>query len=362
VLDAPSTSALNRALDEVLASCALPSLSLNVRVGGWEAYHRTIGLARRVPPRPALEDQPYDLASLTKALATSPVVASLIEKGALALDSAVADFLPEVDPRVRLDHLLDHTSGFPKWNALYAESDAAWGLRETRELMIRIARQTPLRAAPGTAHVYTDIGFLVLLALIEEVSGQPFERLFADRVLSPAGVDELRWGWPMAAATERCPVRGALVEGTVHDLNCAALGGVSTHAGLFGPARAVARLAQRLLDAATDPGAEPGLPGRTLAALWRRRGLGSHTGGWDTVTRGGYTSTGAYFPDDAVGHLGYTGTSLWIVPSRQTVVVLLTNRVHETDELDGIRRARPRIHDAVARALGWAPPSPVSQE
>jgi serine-type D-Ala-D-Ala carboxypeptidase len=344
---------LEAAVDAVLAETRIPSLSLAVMVGGWEAFHRTRGLARRDPPRPAREDQPYDLASLTKPLVGATLVASLLEEGRIDLDMPVADVLPEVDGRITLAHLLTHTSGLPRWNAFYADPDTAWGLRETREAILQAARRTRVEATPGTRHAYTDVGFLVLLSFLETLTGQPLDVLFRERVLVPAGVDELRWGWPNAAATERCPVRGVLVEGTVHDLNAAALGGVSTHAGLFAPARAVARLSQRLLDAVEHPDREPRLPGRSLARLWHLRGVGSHAGGWDTPSRDGYTSTGAHFPDDAVGHLGYTGTSLWLVPSRRTIVVLLTNRIHPEDDLSEIRAVRPRLHDAVAEALGW---------
>jgi len=350
-----SLSAVNALRDEVDAivnDTSIPSISLNVTVGGWEAFHHTAGLARTDPARPAREDQPYDLASLTKALAGSTVVASLIEEGLLDLHMAVADVLPEVDRRVTLAHLLTHSSGLPRWNAFYADPETAWGLDETRRQVLMAARRTPLQAEPGTRHAYTDVGFLQLLALVEEVTGQRFDQAFHERVLVPAGVHELRWGWPGAAATEACAYRGFVVEGTVHDLNCAALGGISTHAGLFAPARAVGRLAQQLLRAVQHPD-DSALPGATLGRLWTLRGAGSHVGGWDTPSRGSYTSTGAHFPDDSVGHLGYTGTSLWIAPSRDTVVVLLTNRVHPTDTLEDIRAVRPRLHDAVAHALGW---------
>ena len=350
-----SLSAVNALRDEVeaiVAETSIPSVSLNVTVGGWEAFHYTVGLARTEPQRPALEDQPYDLASLTKALAGSTVIASLVEEGRLDLEMSIADVLPEVDPRITLAHLLTHSSGLPKWNAFYSEPDTAWGLDETRSRILMAARKTRVEAVPGTRHAYTDVGFLVLLALVEEVTGMRFDQVFHERVLIPSGVHELRWGWPRAAATESCAYRGHVVEGTVHDLNCAALGGISTHAGLFAPARAVGRLAQQLLRAVQHPD-DSHLPGRTLGRLWTLRGAGSHVGGWDTPSRGSYTSTGRFFPDDAVGHLGYTGTSLWVAPSRDTIVVLLTNRVHPTDHLDDIRAVRPRLHDAVARALGW---------
>lgn len=355
MISASRVRALELSVQQACGRHRIASISLNVRTGGAEAFHLTCGLARRSPPRQAAQDQPYDLASLTKALAGSTVAASLVHEGLLDPSAPVSEHLPQIDPRITLQHLLDHTSGLPKWNALYADHETAWGLHATRQAMLDAACRTPLEAPPGERHVYTDIGYLVLLRLIEAVTGRPFDQLFAERVLEPAGIHDLRWGWPMAAATERCPVRGALIEGTVHDLNCAALGGVSTHAGLFGTARSVSLLAQRLLDATASPSAHARLPGAVLAAWWARRGLGSHTGGWDTVSRGSYTSTGACFPDDAVGHLGYTGTSLWISPSRQTIVTLLTNRIHERDDLTGIRAVRPELHDAVALALGWSP-------
>lgn len=349
----PDARALCDEVDAIVKETSIPSVSLCVRAEGREVFHHTTGLARIMPERPALVDQPYDLASLTKALAGSTVTAALIERGDLSVDLRIADVLPSVDRRITLAHLLTHSSGLPKWNAFYEGPDTAWGLATTREQILTAACATPVENPPGATHVYTDVGFLVLLALLETVGGARIDTLFQDLVSGPAGLTDLRWGWPRAAATERCPERGFVVEGTVHDLNCAALGGASTHAGLFGSARSVGALGQALLDAVTDPIAHPELPGRTLATLWTLPGAGSHVGGWDTPTRGGYTSTGAHFPDDAVGHLGYTGTSLWITPSRRAVVVLLTNRIHPIDELDAIRAARPRIHDAVARFLGW---------
>lgn len=344
---------LSKSIQELAAHHRISSLSVNVRVDGREVFHLSHGLARRSPPRPALDDQPYDLASLTKALAGSIVTASMIDEGLLRDETPVSALLPEVDPRITLRHLLDHSSGLPKWNNFYEGARTAWGVASTRAGILTRACQTPIQAPPGTRHVYTDIGFLVLLRLLEHVGGEPFDRLFAQRVLKPAGLTDLRWGWPMAAATEACPVRGTLIEGTVHDLNCAALGGISTHAGLFAPARAVSALAQALLDAALHPPSHPALPGSVLGRWWRERGPGSHTGGWDTVSRGSYTSTGHHVPDDAVGHLGYTGTSVWIVPSKRTILTLLTNRIHPRDELAGIRAARPAIHDAIAQTLGW---------
>jgi CubicO group peptidase (beta-lactamase class C family) len=218
--------------------------------------------------------------------------------------------------------------------------------------LLQSARRTPLQAEPGARHCYSDLGFLVLLQVLEAASGRSFEALFRERVVKPSGVTDFRWGWPGAAATESCPVRQILVEGTVHDLNCASLGGVSSHAGLFGTARSVAALAEQLMFAAAAPANHPDLPGHAISTLWNLEGPGSHRGGWDSRSDV-YTSTGRFFPPDTVGHLGYTGTSVWIAPSRRTVVAFLTNRVHPIDDKEPIRAIRPQIHDAVALALGW---------
>ncbi len=344
-------------LDEVLRTTmrahGLPSVSLCVRVDGREVFHATHGLARRAPDRRAAEDQPYDLASLTKALVTAPVTAALVAARRLRWEQPVGEIVPDVDPRITVAHLLCHAAGYPAWRPLYAETIDAWGLAETRRALLRAARATPLQSAPGEAHCYSDLGFLVLLELIESVGEAPLDVLFREHVLEPAAVEDLQWGWPCAAATEDCPIRGAVVEGTVHDLNCAALGGVSTHAGLFGPARAVALLAERLMLAALGDPRAAALPGRALRRQWTLTGPGTHRGGWDTPSPQGYTSVGRFFPRDALGHLGYTGTSVWVVPTRRTTVALLTNRIHPHDDLTGIRAARPTVHDAVAQALGW---------
>jgi len=339
------------ALRDLVAAGEIPSAAMSVRVDGEEVLAASFGLARRQPARQIAPDQPYDLASVTKCLVGASVAASLVANGRLSLDLPVAERIPQVDPRITLRHLLHHTSGLPAWNDFYERIPRAWGTHDARRQILANAASTSVQTEPGKRHCYTDIGFLVLTDLLERAGGAPLETLFEERIMRPAGVHDLRWGWPRAAATEDCPVRGHVIEGSVHDLNCAAMGGVSAHAGLFGTAGAVADLGQAFLDAVL--GKDNGLPGSTLAGFWSTTsGLGSHRLGFDSISDG-YTSTGHWFPSDTVGHLGYTGTSLWITPFRRTVVALLTNRVHPTDKKKAIRKARPIIHDAVASALGW---------
>lgn len=324
-------------------------MQVSVWRDGVPLAEHTVGRARIAPPETATDRTPYDLASVTKPFAGGLVAAALLADGRLDLDAPVRETLPEIDPRVTARHLLDHSSGLPAWAPLYdAVERAQWGTPAARQAILAAARRTPLVAAPGTTSIYSDLGFLVLCALLEAKGGARIDALLSERVLAPAGVD-LRWGWPGAAATEDCPVRGDVVQGEVHDLNAFAMGGVSTHAGLFGTAHEVARLGAKLLAAVGGGGSLP-----DCRVLWDWRGPGSHRLGWDGVSAGGYTSTGASWPSDGVGHLGYTGTSVWLAPARGVAVAVCTNRVHPFDEKAAIRAARPRIHDAVAADLGWS--------
>lgn len=359
MIDAPCTRPL---LDRAVADGPIPGVSLAVHLAGRPVLRHAGGLARREPARTVTQHTPFDLASLTKALAGAPVAASLVAGGVLDPDAPVAEHLPDVDPAVTLRHLLDHTSGLPAWAPLYARA-AFPGTAAARRTILDAARQTPLEADPGTRAIYSDLGFLVLLDLLEKATGTPFRELFDLLVRRPARARGLTWGHPDAAATEQCPVRGHLVEGEVHDLNTAAMGGVSTHAGLFGTADAVAALSDVLL----DPSGVLGATARTLRDLWATPSVGTHRGGWDTPSPEGYTSAGPALsarPGGAVGHLGYTGTSLWCVPEEGLVVVLLSNRVHPRDDeasKQAIRALRPAVHDAVVADLvdaGRLTPSP----
>jgi CubicO group peptidase (beta-lactamase class C family) len=327
----------------------IPGVAVSVWWDGAEVFCDAAGYASVEPTLvPCLSSTAFDLASLTKALVGATVTASLLASGALRLDAPVRRWFPSFDPRARVAHLLDHSSGLPPWRALWP--DRPWGTNDVRSMIIEDAASTPTSAAPGDRHAYSDLGFLTLLGVVERAGGDRIDALFHDRIAKPCGLIDLSWGWPEAAATERCPVRGAVVRGTVHDLNCAAMGGVSSHAGLFGTASAVARLADLLRQAAS--GAPSPLPGPTLATMWAHRGPGSHRLGFDSPTPGG--STGDAWPPDSVGHLGYTGTSVWIAPSRGVTVALLTNRVHPIDgDRAPIQDLRRRVHRAVAHDFGW---------
>lgn len=313
----------------------------------------------RPRPRPVFAETPWDLASLTKVLCTASLMMSLHEKGILTLEMPLRRWIPELPETLTAAHCLSHSSGLPPWRPLYASHlHAAVGTTGVREAILRAAVATPPIAAPGLHYAYSDLGILLLTKAIEAAAGDRIDHLWERYVRGPSGVD-LRWGWPGAAATEDCPLRAAVQEGHVHDLNAWAMGGISGHAGLFGPVEAVGELAAEWLRGWLGRGRiwKQG----TLQRFWSEGGAGSHRLGWDRPTPPN-SSAGPRWPADGVGHLGFTGCSIWMAPRQEVIVVLLSNRVHPVVEggsvpgQDGprtkaFRSLRPAVHTAVLQSL-----------
>jgi CubicO group peptidase (beta-lactamase class C family) len=350
---------LRRAVDDGV----VPGAALCVGTRDGQRWSSALGCAELRPlRRPVAPGLAWDLASLTKVLCTTSVAMRLVEEGRLDLDRPVCAWVPEAPPGVTAAHLLQHGSGLPAWGPLHERVDAAglaWGSPAARASMVEAALAPGLEAAPGQRHRYSDLGFLLLGAVLEAVGGERIDRLFERLVRRHSGAD-LRWGWPGAAATEDCPRRGRVLVGEVHDLNAAAMGGLAPHAGLFGTPEAVAAHGLWLLRAWDGVG--EGLSAGTVRRFWSSVGPGSHRLGWDGVTPGG-SSAGPRWPLDGVGHLAFTGCSLWIAPRQGAVVALCTNRVHPVIEggavpsapvsprLAAFKRLRPAVHTAVVAGL-----------
>jgi CubicO group peptidase (beta-lactamase class C family) len=330
--------------------------ALVVRTGDRVLHESVAGAAEIVPRwRPARADTAWDLASLTKVLAATPLALQLVDD----LDRPIAEVLADAPADVTWRHCLHHTTGLAAWAPLY-ETEAVWGAPTTRDRILRAARTSAPEARPGTRALYSDLGFLLLTAALERLGGDRLDRLFERHVRVPGGFD-LRWGWPDAAATEDCPVRRRVVVGEVHDLNAAALGGLSGHAGLFGSAREVAAAAAWQLRA--FHGADEGLRSDRVREAWTATSLGSHRLGWDGVTPG-VSSAGPRWDADGVGHTGFTGCSIWVAPRRRLVVAFLANRVHPLVEggsvpyapisprYQAFKELRPELHTRILDALG----------
>lgn len=313
----------------------------------------------------ASEDTIYDLASLTKVLATTPLALELVLEGRLRLEDPVSRYIPawkgEDRQAVTIRHLLDHSSGLPAHRRYFERM-------EGREALAQAIAAEPLEYAPGSRSVYSDPGFILLGFAIEAAGRAPLDTQFDQWRTQQLGSDvPLRYqpppAWmPRIAPTEQDAWRGRLLRGEVHDENAACLGGVAAHAGLFGTAAAVGAAARWWLRAI---GNDVDRPPDGLCALARRfvapTGVpgSSRALGWDTMRP--TSSCGTRLSSAAFGHTGFTGTSLWIDPGWRSgrepdappglYVVLLSNRVHpsrEGDRMTGVRRA---LHDAVAGDL-----------
>ena len=327
---------------------AFPAASIDVgRVGGplWqEAFGRLTYDSDA--PLTTLETW-FDLASLTKVIATVPLTMRLVQRHVVSLDEPISRWLDgwtrDERSRITLRHLLDHSSGLPALAPL-------WQKARGRAAFANAIAEVPLDYAPGSRSVYSDLGFILLGFILENAAGAPLDRQFAG---SPAAAEAVRYLpeaalRPRLAPTEESPERGR-VHGEVHDDNAAALGGVAAHAGLFGTAGAVAaygRLVLRTLREPTDLGSPDLL--RAFTAKSRVPGS-SRALGWDTMLP--TSSCGTRMSPRAFGHTGFTGTSLWIDPDRDLYVVLLTNRVHPTRENEQLRQLRPSLHDAIVDAI-----------
>jgi CubicO group peptidase (beta-lactamase class C family) len=303
-------------------------------------------------------DTVYDLASLTKVIATATVAMRLIEDGTLQLEAPVGSYLPRWSgpdrDGVAIRDLLEHASGLPGWVPMYREAKG-------RRAMLETICRWPLAYEPRTGSVYSDVGFILLGLILETCGGAPLDRLFTSAVAAVcggAGAGRLTFlppaSWqPVIAPCRLDDDRGPIGRGDVDDTNAWALGGVAGHAGLFGTAPAVGTFARSVLRALRGESAAEGrlADPHLLRRFATRSGVpgSSRALAWDTMRP--TSSCGTRLSPGAIGHTGFTGTSLWIDPDANRYVVLLSNRVHPratgNEEIQTVRRA---LHDAVMDA------------
>jgi CubicO group peptidase (beta-lactamase class C family) len=282
-------------------------------------------------------DTLFDLASVTKAIATTTMAMILYERGLLELEAPVSGTIPEFltdDERrhaVTFRMLLAHSSGLPAYEKLFLKT-------QSRDQLLQAAFTTPLTADPGTRAEYSDIGFIVLGVALERIAAESLDAFCQREIFGPLGMAKTTFNPPQAlsgkipptadgregrnSATAHSTFRNRIVQGEVQDENANVLGGVAAHAGLFSTAEDVARFAHMML-----AGGNSILRPETIALFTRREASPSgtsHALGWDTPSVP--SQSGRYFGPRSYGHLGYTGTSLWIDPDRQLSITLLTNR------------------------------------
>jgi CubicO group peptidase (beta-lactamase class C family) len=359
----PDWHAVTAYLDSAVAAGAAPGAVLGVSVGGRRFFYGTGRLGRDDATRPD-SGTIYDLASVTKVVALTTLAMMAVDEGRLDLEAPIQRYVPEFrgrdKERVTVRHLLTHSSGLPPFRLLYKET-------ATREEALALTDATALDTVPGAREAYSDLGIIVLTQAVERLFGGRIDTLFAERVAGPLGLTSTRYlppaSWiPRIAPTEDDPWRGRVLRGEVHDENTARLGGVSGHAGLFGDALDLVRFGEWIAAGLARPGATlhlaraiapaPPPPPRSLAAFAGRQDLvagSSRALGWDTPS--GVSSGGSHIARTSIGHTGFTGTSIWIDPTRGLVIVLLSNRVHPTRANDRWGPVRGHVADLVFAAL-----------
>lgn len=364
----------NKLLEKILAAAVKGGIFSGVAVAIFQGAGKSrqkkflwAGTTGYQSREPVNEDLFFDLASLTKPLATLPALLVLMAEGKINLAMKLADLLgcpvPADKKKISLRDLLSHAGGFPAYLPFYQQLGDGRG-KISRDDLLAAILATPLITAPATRSRYSDLGFMLAGFIVENQSGRKLDHFFRDKILNPLGLaDQLFFisGQPgekrKFAASEFCHWRQRVIQGEVSDENCAAMGGVAGHAGLFGNLSGVGRMTEFLADLwwGADNEFAKIIPLKTaeLAAIFTRRSeLENSTWalGLDTPSPLN-SSAGKLLDPDAVGHLGFTGTSFWLDPRRRLSVIILSNRVHPCRSNEKIKKFRPLFHDAVVREL-----------
>ena len=359
-----ATAELDRAVQDGIATGVYPGAVVVV------GRHDTVLVARGYghftwsssSPVPSPDSTLYDLASLTKVVATTPAAMRLFEAGRLHPSDPVQRYLQEFigagKDAVTIAHLLTHTSGmraFLPLNTLAPSADSAR----------RLVLAEPLRWPPGQRVEYSDLNALLLAWIVERVSGRSLEEYVQAEVMTPLGMPQTRFRLPRSSWARTAPVgnwRGTPVSGTVHDQNAARLGGAAGHAGLFSTGRDLAQFAQFLLNEGRAHDCRVVLQPSTVLLL-RRRVSGNRAFGFELRDTTTANDAGLRLSPAAFGHTGFTGTSLWIDPELDLFVIVLTNRVYApraSRSITRLKAVRGRVADAAAELVQGALPVSVA--
>lgn len=371
-------SAVDVVLEEAVRDGTFPGAVVLVRQGGEVVYRKAHGYRSLEPERtPLSEETVFDLASLTKPLATTVALMCFVAEKKIRLDDRISRFFPNFGTcgkmATTIRQLLSHSSGLPACRPYYEELRAqkqkvsrlaTLGSQSARDFIYAQIQREKAEYEPGARALYSDLGFMLLGALIEDMSGTSLDQYCWNKIYRPLGLQAIGFiniemlrqkkyetATEMIAPTERCPWRKRILCGEVHDDNAYAMGGVAGHAGLFAPIDEVDRLVSTLVEC--HAGAHPFLPADVVRDFWTVNTAvpdSTWACGWDTPSPQG-SSAGEFFSSRSIGHLGFTGTSVWIDLERNIHIIMLSNRVHPRRENQKITAFRPILHNAVMKTL-----------
>lgn len=351
-------------MNQAIADQIFPGAVLLISKDEDIVFHQSFGRANIETGKKMRPDSIFDLASLTKPLATTLAVAKLMERHPDLVESPLSRIIEAYGgsdkSQITVDMLLRHTSGLPAHEKYYLKmtqrGEAAKKIQD--ELLERQKLENPV----GSCEVYSDLGFMILRQVVEYLSGQRLDRYVKDEIYDPMAIKRLffipqdreqeihdKYG-SLLVATQKCPWRKRLLVGEVDDENAWAVGGVDGHAGLFGDALGVYRLCALILKLLNGEN-QSFIKTAVFGGFVEKRNGFERVAGFDTPSKEA-SSSGKYFSNRSIGHLGFTGTSFWIDPESAFIIILLTNRIHPSRSSEGIRKFRPRIHDLIREQLG----------
>lgn len=355
-------------LEKGLAEQVYPGAVLLISQERNILYFNAVGRASLESDKEVMRlDTLYDLASLTKVLATVPALMRLLEKGVLQLDTPLCHLLPdfcttrEEKRSITIRNLLSHSSGFEAWCPFYLnilENRIPFG-SQAKEYIYRLICDLPLVGFPGDRSLYSDLNFILLGILLEKLSGVPLDEFCYAQIYQPLGMSKTFFSSQLKqnmmslpiAATEYSEWRGGVIKGEVHDENALVMGGSAGHAGLFSTAEDVFLLCQSIiLSLKNNQGFWPREMMKQFVLKQNLPGGSTWALGWDTPSLIGSTS-GNLFSPNSIGHTGFTGTSIWIDLPSELTVIFLTNRIHPSRANEKIRTFRPLLHNTIREIM-----------
>jgi serine-type D-Ala-D-Ala carboxypeptidase len=366
-----------KSFDEAVADGVFPGAVVLVGKDDDVVYEQAFGSRSLLPNKtPMRLDTIFDLASLTKPLATAVAIMLLIRERKLRLDDQLTRIIPMYGvlgkSLTTFRHLLNHSAGLPAWKAFFEDivkNEKSGRInfiasRAAKNYVYEQIHREKSVTPPGSQSVYSDLGFIILAEAVEVLTGNTFDRFCQERIFKPLGLRStgfvdltqlrtrrLQPVEEVIAPTENCPWRKKILCGEVHDDNAYAMGGVAGHAGLFSSAREVHAFLVRMSQCLH--GKDSFLPQAVVQEFLTRGSSPNDSNfalGWDTPTAG-KSAAGSFFSPRSVGHLGFTGCSIWWDLEKNCHVVLLTNRVHPSRKNDKIKDFRPHIHDQIMKVL-----------
>jgi CubicO group peptidase (beta-lactamase class C family) len=353
-LDTSLATKLDRLVKVAIEEAVAPGVAIAVGRNGHIAYMKGYGyIDWNQPGSPAVDTNTlYDLASLTKVVATTTLAMILEEAGQLDINRTVASYLPEFNSpekaQITVRQLLTHSGGLEAGANIYRTARG-------RDQYLAQINARPLQYTPGTSMIYSDWDMILLQLVMERITGKTLDVLATEKIFGPLGMIDTQFHPPFSlrpriAPTQVDDARGGLLWGTVHDENAWAMGGVAGHAGLFSTAKDLALFSMMILNGGEGVNGVRIVKPATIARWTARQGKEStRTLGWDSPEGG--SSAGQFFSPWSFGHTGFTGTSIWIDPEKDLFVVVLTNRVNPTGNNTRHVQLRRDVADVVQQAV-----------